>query len=103
MIDDPVIISAIFAGIVSVLGLTFKHIKTSHCWSNEDCCDCTTRGNRNSNSNIIIQAPANIGQAPANIGQAPAIIGQAPAIIEHQPAIIKQDIPEPYPHNESKI
>ena len=89
MIDDPVIISAIFAGIVSVLGLTFKHIKTSHCWSNEDCCDCTTRGNRNSNSNIIIQAPVNTGQAPA--------------IIEHQPAIIKQDIPEPYPHNESKI
>ncbi len=96
MIDDPVIISAIFAGIVSVLGLTFKHIKTSHWWSNEDCFDCTTRGNRNSNSNIIIQAPAIIGQAPA-------IIGQAPAIIEHQPAIIKQDIPEPYPHNESKI
>ena len=43
MIDDPVIISAIFAGIVSVLGLTFKHIKTSHCWSNEDCCDCSTK------------------------------------------------------------
>ena len=54
---DEVIITGIITGIVSVLTLTFKHIKTSHCWSNEDCCDCTTRGNRNSNSNIIIQQP----------------------------------------------
>jgi hypothetical protein len=57
MIDDAIIITAIFTGIVSVLGLTFKNIKSSHCWSKNDCCDCTTRGDRSSSSNIIIQQP----------------------------------------------
>jgi len=59
MVPDAVIITAIFTGIISVLGLTFKNIKSSHCWSKDNCCDCASRGNRNSNSNIqpiIIQA-----------------------------------------------
>jgi len=51
MIDEAVV-AAIVAGIISVLGLTFKHIKTSHCWSQEACCDCVSRSNRES---IIIQ------------------------------------------------
>jgi len=54
---DEVIITAIFTGIVSVLALTFKSIKSSHCWNKDECCVCDTRGNRNSNSNIIIQQP----------------------------------------------
>ena len=54
---DEVIITAIFTGIVSVLALTFKNIKSSHCWNKDECCVCDTRGNRNSNSNIIIQQP----------------------------------------------
>jgi hypothetical protein len=86
---DEVIIAGVFSGIIGVLTLTFKSIKKSECYSKEDCCKFETRSNRNSSNNVIIQAPA--------------IIGQAPAIIEHQPTIIKQDIPEPYPHNESKI
>ena len=60
MIPDAVIITAIFTGIVSVLGLTFKNIKSSHCWSKDNCCDCVSRGDRNSMSNIpqiIIQPP----------------------------------------------
>ena len=54
---DEVIITAIITGIVSVLTLTFKNVKQSHCWNKESCCDCVTRGDRNSNSNsnIIIQ------------------------------------------------
>ena len=53
---DEVIITAIITGIVSVLTLTFKNVKQSHCWNKESCCDCVTR-DRNSNSNIIIQQP----------------------------------------------
>ena len=63
MIPSEVIITAIFTGIVAVLGVTFKHIKSSHCWSKTNCCDCNTRGDRNSNSNIqpiIIQQPATV-------------------------------------------
>ena len=54
---DEVIITAIFTGIASVLALTFKNVKSSHCWNKDECCVCDTRGNRNSNSNIIIQQP----------------------------------------------
>jgi hypothetical protein len=50
---EEVIITAIITGIVSVITLTFKSIKSSHCWNKDNCCDCTTRGD--SNSNIIIQ------------------------------------------------
>ena len=53
---DEVIITGIITGIVSVLTLTFKNVKQSHCWNKENCCDCVTR-DRNSNSNIIIQQP----------------------------------------------
>jgi uncharacterized protein (DUF1499 family) len=63
MIPSEVVITAIFTGIVAVLGVTFKHIKSSHCWSKNNCCDCATRGDRNSNSNIqpiIIQQPATV-------------------------------------------
>ena len=52
---DEAIVAAIVAGIISVLGLTFKHIKTSHCWSKEACFDCVSRSNRES---IIIQQPS---------------------------------------------
>jgi len=61
MIPSEVIITAIFTGIIAVLGVTFKHIKSSHCWSKTECCDCATRGDRNSASNIqpiIIHQPA---------------------------------------------
>jgi len=61
MIPSEVIITAIFTGIIAVLGVTFKHIKSSHCWSKTECCDCTTRSDRNSASNIqpiIINQPA---------------------------------------------
>lgn len=51
---DEAIVAAIVAGIISVLGLTFKHIKTSHCWSKEACCDCVSRSNRES---VIIHQP----------------------------------------------
>jgi len=82
MVPDAVIITAIFTGIISVLGLTFKNIKSSHCWSKDNCFDCVSRGDRNSNSNIQ-----------------PIIIQTHP----EQQQIIKHDIPEPYPHIESKI
>ena len=57
MIADEVIITAIFTGIASVLALTFKNVKSSHCWNKDECCVCNTRGDRNSSSNIIIQQP----------------------------------------------
>jgi hypothetical protein len=84
---DEVIITAIFTGIVSVLALTFKNIKSSHCWNKDECCVCDTRGNRNSNSNIIIQQPPI--QQP--------LIQQQP--IQQQP--IQQHIPQPT--NESNL
>jgi hypothetical protein len=54
---NELIITAIFTGIASVLALTFKNVKSSHCWNKDECCVCNTRGDRNSNSNIIIQQP----------------------------------------------
>jgi len=54
MIDEAVV-AAIIAGIISVLGLTFKHIKSSHCWSRESCFDCVSRSNRES---VIIHQPS---------------------------------------------
>ena len=43
---DELIITAIFTGIVSILGLTFKNIKSSHCWSKQDCCECVSKSER---------------------------------------------------------
>ena len=59
MIDDPVIITAIFTGIISVLGLTFKNIKSSHCWSKDNCCDCTNMNSRSA-SVIISNQPSRV-------------------------------------------
>ena len=53
MIDEVIIIS-IIASIVSVFTITFKNVKQSHCWNKDSCCDCVTRGDRNSNSNSNI-------------------------------------------------
>ena len=80
---DEVIIAGVFSEIIGVLTITFKSIKKSECYSKEDCCKFETRSHWNSSNNVIIQAPAIIGQQP---------------IQQVQPII-----PEPYPHNESKI
>ena len=55
MIDDPVVITAIFTGIASILALTFKNIKSSHCWSKDNCCDCTNLNA--SRSSLVISPP----------------------------------------------
>lgn len=52
MIPEEIIITAIFTGIVSILGVTFKHIKSSHCWTNDSCCNCSS-----SNTDDIIIIP----------------------------------------------
>ena len=89
---NELIITAIFTGIASVLALTFKNVKSSHCWNKDECCVCNTRGDRNSSSNIIIQQP--IQQQPI---QQP--IQQQP--IQKQP-IQQQHIQQPST-NESNI
>jgi hypothetical protein len=55
MIADEVIITAIFTGIASVLALTFKNIKSSHCWNKTECCGCITKSDRASISVIQTQ------------------------------------------------
>jgi hypothetical protein len=56
MIADEVIITAIFTGIISVLGLTFKNIKSSRCWSKESCCLCVSKSDTAS-INVINTPP----------------------------------------------
>lgn len=41
MIADEIIITAIFTGVASILAILVKNIKSSHCWSKDNCCDCT--------------------------------------------------------------
>ena len=53
---DELIITAIFTGIVSVLGLTFKNIKSSKCWSKQDCCECVSRS-ETASINVINTPP----------------------------------------------
>jgi hypothetical protein len=60
MIPEEVIITAIMTGIVSVLGLTFKSIKRSQCWSQKNCCLCIGVADTSTTRESISSLPAPI-------------------------------------------
>ena len=51
---DPLITTAVITGILAVFTMMFKSVRSSDCFktNNGVCCECDTRSNRNSDSNL---------------------------------------------------